>query len=296
MGTVFRKYFTSYFYILIGSLLLALGLRLFLVPVKISPGGVSSIATVFLYLFRVPLSITTLLANAVLFVFGYKFLGKTGILKTVAGVLFSSLFLALFSSLPVYRDDILVSALIGGLFSGTGIGLCVRQEASTGGSDFAALLLNRFFPHISVSLFILAIDCVIILAAGLVFRSITISAYSAISLFISMKATDLILSFGDAAKSIFILSEKTTEISAEIQNRFQRSTTGIYSRGMYEGENRLMLLSVVSPKELPALMHLVRRVDRDAFIIVSDAREVLGEGFKSGTKYDIVHDKKKPNR
>ncbi len=285
-----KKILKEYFFIAAGSFILALGLTLFLAPMKISSGGVGSIATVFLHLFSIPLSLTTLFVNAVLFLFGYKFLGKSSVMKTLAGILFCSLFLEVTAYFPVYTEDILIATLIGGILMGLGVGLAVRQEASTGGSDFAALILNRFFPHFSVSFLMLWIDCAIILISGLVFRSITVTFYSAITLVVSMKATDLVLTFGDAAKSIYILSPKTQEISVRIQERFERGTTGIYSKGMYSDQNSLMLLSVVSPKELPVLIHLVRDIDKDAFIVVSDAREVLGEGFKTGTAYDNIRD------
>ena len=283
-----RTTFRVYFLIAAGSFLLALGLSLFLVPMKLSSGGVSSFATILLHIFSVPLSVTTLVINAVLFVFGFKFIGKSALFKTMAGVLFSSFFLEIVRFFPVYTEDIIIATLIGGLLVGLGIGLVVRQEASTGGSDFAALILNRFFPHLSISVLIMLIDCAIITIAGLVFRSVTITFYSGIALFISMKATDLVLSFGDAAKSIFILSPKADEISLQIQNQFARGTTGIYSKGMYTDRDNLMLLSVVRPKELPILIRLVRSIDKNAFIIISDAREVLGEGFNNGTAYDKI--------
>ncbi len=282
----------KYFGIIIGAFLLALGLNLFLVPFRISPGGVSTIGTILLYFWGVPLSVTTLLLNAVLFLFGYKILGKSAVIKTIWGVIFSSLFLELCAYFPVYTEDVLMATLSGGILTGLGIGLAVRQEASTGGSDFAALMLHRFFPHISVSFFILFIDAVIILLAGVVFGSITVSFYSALTLFVSMKTTDLVLTFGDTAKSIFILSPKTEEISACVQARFSRGTTGIYSRGMYFGKDGLMLFCVVSPKELPALVRLVRSVDETAFIVISDAREVLGEGFKTDTGFDTPKNSK----
>lgn len=280
--------FRAYLLVAVGSFLLALGLSLFLVPMKISSGGVSSFATILLHIFSVPLSVTTLVINAVLFIIGFKFIGKSALFKTIAGVLFSSFFLEVVRFFPVYTEDIIIATLIGGLLVGLGIGLVVRQEASTGGSDFAALILNRFFPHLSISVLIMLIDCAIITIAGLIFRSVTITFYSGIALFISMKATDLVLSFGDAAKSIFILSPKADEISLQIQNQFARGTTGIYSKGMYADRDNLMLLSVVRPKELPVLIRLVRSIDKNAFIIISDAREVLGEGFKNGTAYDKI--------
>ncbi len=276
-----------------GSLLLAIGLDVFLVPARIAPGGISTIGTVLFYLFRVPLSVTTLVLNAVLFLLGYKFLEKSILLKTVLGILFSAFFLEVVSILPVYTEDALLATLAGGLCAGVGIGLAVREEASTGGSDFLAIMLQRFFPHISVSVWMLLIDTLIILSAGLVFGSLTTVLYSALALFVSMKATDFVLSFGDRAKSVYILSARTEEMAKALQESLGRGITGIYSRGMYAAKNGWMLLCVVSPKELPRLVHLVREMDSGAFMIVSEAREVLGEGFKTATVYDKMHYKNK---
>ncbi|MBE7064049.1 MAG: YitT family protein [Ruminococcaceae bacterium] len=289
--TVFRS-LQAYFQIAAGSFILAIGLVLFLAPLKLSSGGVSTIATVLLYLLDIPLSVTTLIINAVLFLFGFRFLGKASLLKTVTGIMSLSLFLEITSYLPILAEDIFIATTGGGALMGIGIGLAVRQEASTGGSDFAALILNRFFPHVPVPTFIFLIDCFIIAGAGLVFRSLSVTFYSAIALLVSMQTTNWVLSFGEAAKSLFILSERTGEISACIREQFSRGTTGIYSKGMYSDKNTLMLFCVVSPKEFPALVRLVRRVDKTAFIVISDVREVLGEGFKAGTVYDSARNRK----
>ena len=187
-----------YSLIVSGALFLSLGLRLFLVPLRLSPGGISTVSTVLLYLFRFPFAVSSLVINGFLFVFGYRFLGKAALLKTVVGILASSVFLAVFENAILFTDDILAASLSGGVFTGIGLGMIIRQGASSGGSDVAALILNRFLPHISVSKFILFIDTVIISLSGFIFQSFAVSFYSALSLFVSMKTADLILSFGNA--------------------------------------------------------------------------------------------------
>ena len=274
------KLVKEFFFIILGSLLLSVGLLVFLVPGRLSSGGISTIGTVLLYLADFPLFITSFILNAVLFIFGWKYLEKRTILKTVAGILFTSLFLALYSALPVYQEDVILASVLGGILIGAGLGLVIRQEASTGGSDFAALILHRFFPHISVSHWIMLIDFGIIAVSGLVFKSVTITFYSAIALFISMKVADLIFSYGDAAKSIYVFSYKANEIAQFIKEHFSRGSTGIYCQGMYTKQDGMMLLSVVTPKEAPILIRQIHRIDGNAFIILSDVREVLGEGFK----------------
>lgn len=278
-----KKKFLDYSLIALGSLLLAAALNLFLAPNKISSGGVSSIGTVLLHLFGVPLSVTNMAFNIVLFLLGYRFLGKGAVFKTVAGVVLLSLFLQLTAYFPAYTGDPLVATLLGGLLMGTGVGLVVRQGASTGGSDLAAMILHRFAPHISIAMFILIIDCAIIIGAALVFRSITVAGYSLLSLAVASRLTDGLLTLGHSAKAVQIFSKKHAAISAAIMTRLERGVTGLHSRGLYSREEGLTLLCVVSPKQLPKLIALIKETDPAAFIVVTDAREVLGEGFQLHT-------------
>lgn len=281
----------DYLFITLGTFLLALGISVFLAPNKISAGGITSIGTVLLHLFGIKLSITNLVFNVVLFIFGYRYLGSYAVLKTIAGILFLSLFLEITSYLPIYTGDIVITTIAGGILMGAGVGFVVRQEASTGGSDFAALIINRFMPHISVASLILIIDCTIIVLAGIVFKSFTVTFYSAISLWLSSKVTDSIMTIGDNAKSIQVFSDKSEEIAQKIMVQFERGVTGVYAKGMYSNAEKLMLICVVSPKELPFLIHTVRKIDKDAFIVINDAKEVLGEGFKIKSSYDDITDK-----
>lgn len=269
----------SYLFIAIGAFLLAAGLNMFLVPCKISSGGVSSIGTILLYKFNIPMSVTNIFFNAVLFVLGYKYVGKNSVLKTVLGIVFLSAFLEITKYMPAFGNDIFISTVIGGALVGVGVGFVVKVEASTGGSDFAGLILKKFFPHISIATLILLIDSAIIIVAGIVFKSYMITFYSAIAMFIASKVTDYIMTMGDAAKSVYIISEKNDEISKMIMETFERGVTGIYSKGMYTGSENMMLLCAVSPKQLPRLIAKVKETDKNAFVIVSDVREVLGEGF-----------------
>lgn len=269
----------QYGFIALGSAILALGLNQFLVPLKMSSGGISAIGGIMLHLFNVPLSVTTLVLNAILFIFGFKYLGKSGVVKTVAGIVFLSFFLEVCTYFPVYTADMFIAMVIGGVLAGIGVGLVVREGASTGGSDFAALMIHKFLPHISVAAIIMSIDCTIVAISGLVFKSLTVTVYSMISLYLSAKITDLVMVVGNKAKFAFVISPKYEEIADEIMREFERGVTGIYCKGMYSNGDKTMLLCVVSPKEMPKLVQTVKSHDKTAFVIVSDAREVLGEGF-----------------
>ena len=276
----------DYVLITLGCAILAVGMNMFLVPSRLSSGGVGTLATVLLYLFDIPLSVTTLLLNALLLLIGFRYLRRAAIVKTVVGVVLVSVFLEPAAYLPVYTEDVLMATLGGGILVGLGIGLVIRREGSTGGSDFAALILHRFFPHISTARLILIIDCIIIVVSGIVFRSVTVTLYSLVAMFVCSKVADLVLIHGSEAKSVYILSSLADEISEVVLREFSRGVTGIYSRGGYTERDRMMLLCVVSPKELPHLIRRVRAMDRSAFVIISDVREVVGEGFRSLGEYE----------
>ncbi len=267
--------------ITVGCALIAFGVNNFLVPSKLSSGGVSGIGIIFYYLFSLPLSVNNLLLNAILFVFGYRLLGKHSVVKTVAGILLLSAFLEVARYLPVYTGDLLIATVLGGVVMGVGIGLIVRRGGSTGGSDFAALILRKLFPHISVGNFILGIDCVIIVISGIVFNDIDVTCYSLIALVIATKLSDFICSSGNSAKAVYIISEKSAAISRMLLQEVERGVTGLKSKGMYSGDDKMTLLCLVSPKQLPVILKRIKTMDDRAFIVVSDAREVFGEGFRS---------------
>lgn len=274
-----KKYIIDYTYIILGTFILAFAITFFLVPCKISTGGVSGFATVIYYLADIPLSVTTLIINLVLFVCGYKILRKSGIAKTIVGIIFLSLFLEITPVFGSYSEDVLLSAVFGGILVGVGVGLAVLKEGSTGGSDFAALMLNKAIPFISIATFILIIDMTVIVMSSFVFESYTIMFYSAISLYISCKVTDMIVIRGKAAKSVFIISEKHNKIASEIMEEMERGVTGIYSYGCYKEKNQMMLMCIVRNREVPVLVEKIKKIDNKAFITVSEVREVCGEGF-----------------
>ena len=278
-----KRIVREYSLVIMGSFFVAAGLDLFLVPFNLSSGGVGTLGTIFLHLFKIPLSVTNLVCNAVLFVLGYHFLGKNSVLKTVVGIVFLSLFLEVTSFIPKFDEDIILCSVCGGILDGIGIGLIVKVEGSTGGSDFACLILKRFLPHIPMSILILLVNGIIIFIAGIVFESYLVAFYSTMAIYVSSKITDGILNIGDAAKSIQIISENPEEIKMVVLQKFQRGVTEFYSRGAYSGGEKLTLLCIVKPKEAVKLIKEVHAIDKNAFIVISDVKQVFGDGFKSAT-------------
>lgn len=279
-----RSIAVDYLFILIGTLILAIGINVFMTPNKISAGGITSLGTILLHIFGVRMSITNLACNVVLFVFGFRKLGKYAVIQTASGIVFLSLFLELTSLIPTFRvdndGDFLIASVIGGMMMGIGVGLVVKQGASTGGSDFAGLILKRLLPHVPLATIIMVIDWAIVLIAGIVFKSLSVTFYSMLALFVCSLLTDKIMTFGDSAKMVQIFSSHTQEITDHILRDFERGVTGIHCVGMFEKNETLMLECIVKPRELPLYLGMVKKIDPNAFVIIANVQEVLGEGFK----------------
>lgn len=277
----FKPILKDYVFIILGSLILAIGINVFTLPNKISAGGITAVGTIFLYTLGIKLSLTNLVCNGILFFFGYKNLGKYAVIQTISGIVLLSFFLEITSSLPVYTDNEMIAAISGGVFMGMGVGLVVKQGASTGGSDFAGLILKKFLPHISLAKLIMSVDFVIIFISGLVFKSFTVTFYSLLALFVSSTVTDKIITFGDDARMIQIFSTETEKISDHILKAYERGVTGIRCIGMYSGKESVMLMCIIKAKELPRYLKLIKELDRHAFVTIGEVHEVLGEGFKT---------------
>lgn len=274
---------------MVGAFLLAIGVNCFFVPSKICSGGVSSIGTILYHKFDVHLSVTNTVANLILLLLGFKLLGKEAVLKSIIGVASLSIALEITSYFPTYTENEILATIVGGVVAGLGMGTIVKRMASTGGTDFIALILKRFIPHASLAGIILVLDCAVIIVSGIVFQSFTVTIYSIIAMYVCSRVTDAVVSFGNKAKAVQIFSEQYEQISSFVINEFDRGVTGIYAKGMYSNKDRTMLLCVVSPKELPHLVNAVKRIDNSAFIIINDAKEVLGEGFKTHSEYDDIN-------
>lgn len=275
-----KRFIFEFFFITSGCFLLAVSINVFLLPNNISAGGISSVGVILFHLFKIRISITNLIFNAVLFFFGYKNLGRYAVVKTALGTVLLSLFLELSSGFQVYKENQIIAAISGGILMGVGVGLVVKVDASTGGSDFAGLILKKFFGHIPLARLIMIIDCAVVILSGVVFKSFTITFYSVMTLFVSSLITDKLITAGDEAKMIMIISQKKDEIAEQILVKYERGITGIHSVGMYSNSETIMLMCIVAPKELPKYLKMIKEIDKKAFIIIGNVNEVIGEGFK----------------
>lgn len=264
----------------VGCFIMALSYNLFFVPHKIAPGGFSGLATVLHYFLHVPIGTTNFLMCVPLFFYQYKTMGLKSVLTTVYGTFVFSLFVDLTSNMAPFTSDMLLAALFGGIVAGIGLGIVIRCKGSTGGTDLLALMVYNKFPVISVGTWLLGIDFMVIAIAGFAFRDIEVALYSIIAIYTTMKLIDLITEGLDHSKAFYIFSKQHEQIKQEIYEKLDRGTTLLRSKGGYTLEDQDILFCVVSRIQVSLLKEIVRSVDPKAFMIVTDANEVLGEGFK----------------
>ncbi|NLB82260.1 MAG: YitT family protein [Clostridiaceae bacterium] len=277
-----KKYFPiakKYAIIIFGTFISATAISLFLAPNKITSGGISGVATVVHYLWHFPIGVSALFLNIPLFIIGIRYEGRNFGIKSIYATVLMSLFIDLLSGFAPVTDDIFLAAVFGGVLMGTGLGLVFISEATTGGTDIIAKLIQRVVRHLQLGKLILFIDILIIVLATVVFGDYKIGLYSAISLYASTHMIDVIIDGGKFAKTVFIISDNYSEIADGIKNELKRGVTGLIGKGMYSGNNKTILMCTLKRNEVPKLKDLVKEKDRFAFVILTDVREVLGEGF-----------------
>ncbi len=260
-----------------GIILTALPFRLFFIPNHIAPGGLTGVSTLINALTGLPVGATTVVLNLPLFLIGWKQIGGAFSLKSLLGMLILS---AIIDLLPLasVTDDPILSAVFGGVMMGFGIGLVIRGGATTGGTDMAAALIHKRFPAITVGGLLLAIDFCVIAASGLVF-SIQSALYALISVFLSTQVMDHTVEGFGKAKAFFIFSNSSEAIAKAVLTHINRGATLLHGTGAYTREERDVLLCVVSHIQIPLMKSIVKSIDPQAFIMVTDVREAMGEGF-----------------
>lgn len=266
---------------IVGAGIMGAALELFLVPLHITAGGVSGISTVINHLTGISVGVLIFVINIPIFILGALNFNKSFLFFSILGTLSLSVSTEIFSVFPPITSDPLLASVFGGGGMGLGLGLVLSVAGTTGGTDIIAFVLKKRLPAFSIGQFVMLIDGIIITAAGFVFGRWEIILYSVVSLFVTTKVVDAILAGVDYAKMVYIVSENAEKISQGIYEKMRRGVTGLESVSMYNGNRRRVLLCVIRRLELPKLKDVVYDIDSDAFIIISDAREVLGKGFKT---------------
>jgi len=270
--------------VFLGTGLFAFSVRCIYDPCGLVIGGFSGIAIIIRKLTEniisggIPLGVTTFVLNIPFFIISWYKMGKKFVTRSIAATFLVSAWLMVMPDYSLTGNDYMLTAIAGGIFGGCGLGLVLSTGTTTGGTDMVASLIQKIVPHYSVAILMVCIDAVIVLGSTRLFGVLSV-IYAAVSLYIQGKISDTLVVGVHFAKSVFIITDSPKEVSEEVIKHLRRGVTSIDVRGMYTGNNKNMLFCVVSRKEISKLKAIVNRLDSHAFVIVSDAKEVLGEGF-----------------
>lgn len=275
----------DYVMIVVGSLIMAIGLMLFLLPNKVSAGGVSGISTILYHLFDLPAGVTMLAMNIPLFIIGVRIFGRKFGAKTLWGIIWISLFsdfIDVVLKIPPFTTDPILATLYGGLLLGVGLGIIMKGRGTTGGSDIIARIFNKYF-HLSLGMSFMIIDTVIIISMGIIFKNIDLILFCLISLAISSKVVDMLVEGLTSERAIMIISEKWEVISERIMDEVKRGVTGLDSVGMYSKKEKKTLYCVVATRQIEHIRRIVKREDPFAFVTITNVSIMQGDGFRERT-------------
>ena len=279
----------NYLMIIIGTGILSLGIACLYDPIGLVTGGFTGLAIViksvtgFLFEGGVPLWFTNLALNIPVFIMAYFLKGSKFIGKSFFGAMMLSVWLYLIPVIDLSGGDYLLAAIFGGVFTGVGIGLVLRTGATTGGTDMVSALIQLKIRHYSIVQILQVIDGLVIVLGLMVF-GVRPTMYAIIAIITATKVSDMVLEGFNYSKAAYIITNQYEEVASRIMKELDRGVTGLHAKGMYTGEEKCMLYCIVSQKEIVVLKDIVNEVDKNAFVIVSEVREVLGEGFQEYKK------------
>ena len=279
-----RSEWFSYLMIIVGSASFGVAIQNIYDPTGLVTGGFTGLAIIVkaitgqLMKGGIPLWLTNTVLNIPVFILGYILMGRKFLGRSLFGTLMLSFWLYILPPLDLAQGDYMLAALFGGLFSGAGVGLVLRANGTTGGTDMVAALIHRKLRHYTVAQIMMVLDGSVVFA-GLFLFGIRSTLYAIVAIFVATNVSDSVLEGFNYSKAAYIITDQYEEIAKRIMEELDRGLTGLSAKGMYTNEDKCVLYCVVSMKEIVVLKELVSEVDRNAFVIVSDVREVLGEGF-----------------
>lgn len=274
-----KTHLARYLRILIGCIIVAIGIDFFLVPAKLLAGGLGGISLIVYYMTGWPIGVQIFIMNIPLLIASYKLLGKTYTLDVVIGTFLVSACLDGLSFLPAYNtlNDPMLSAIFGGIVCGIGFGIVFRANGNTGGPDVIGVIAKKYYG-MNIGMVIFGINFLITLV-GMCLFGMKEALFTLIGIYLTGEITDKVIAGFNRRKKVIIISKKSREISAEIMKTMIRGITFIKGEGAFTGDDKDILFSVVSLTQIGKIKQVVRRVDPAAFMIISDANEVLGRGF-----------------
>ena len=279
---VFRRVI-QYVVIVLGCVIYAVGFQFFMYPNNIVSGGIVGVAMIINKLMPVPVSVTTIILNIPLFVIAWRYFGLDFLISSLVGMALSSAFVDLFAIFNiVLTDDPMLASIIGGVIKGVGLGVIYYVGSTTGGVDIVAKMLRMKNPHLNLGTILLLIDAAIIVAYAVILNKYESAMYSVITMFVVSKVIDLALYGIDNSCICYIISEKSSDISHEIiSGHMHRGVTILEGRGAYSRKEKQVIMCVIKRQQIAEIRRIIRTMDENAFFIVSDAKNVFGNGFEN---------------
>lgn len=269
----------------VGSTIFALGFSLFLAPNDMNPGGISGLSMVLVELLHFgSVGTISILINLPLFVLGGLKIGKRFFAGSLLGMLLSSVLIDAFAAVPMMTVEPLMAALYGGLICGLGLGMVFVCGTSTGGSDILVRLLKLKYRNVPIGQIAMTFDVVVVVLTGLVFQDVSKALYTGVSVFICGKVVDAVVYRFDYSKVALIISSKYEEIAHEIGVKLDRGATFLHAEGSYSHKDTKVVLAAVKKQQVAELKDLVAHLDPNAFVILQEAHQVLGDGFSRYSK------------
>ena len=275
-----KIFFTEIIETIVGAIIMAIATSLILLPNQLSTGGFEGIATIFYYFLNIPMGTTILSINIPLFIFAAYKLGKGFVIRSFIGTVTFSFSIDILDKLQPLTQDRFLACIYGGIIIGLGTAIILKANSSTGGSDLISMLVKKYNPNIRTGNVIIIVDVIIVGLNVLLFKEIEIGLYSAIAIYLMGKMIDIIFEGIYFTKLLIIISKRNEEIADVIGEKIGRGTTGLYGKGMYKDEQKLVLLCAASRGDVVRVKQTAKKIDPESFIIIANAREVVGLGFK----------------
>lgn len=273
--------FKNLFFIILGAGLFAFGLNYLIIPNHLYEGGATGINLIIYYLFRIQPWLMNILINIPLFLLGWKILGKQTLYYSIVGTLGVTAWLALFERIPIHiplEGDLVLVSILGGILLGAGLGIIFKAGGTTGGSDILARIGHKY-SSFTIGQIILSIDILVLVLTILVFHDLRSVLYTLMMVTIVSRVIDFISDGNYGSKGVMIVSEKSQELAQAIDENIERGITLIKAQGFYSKKEIDLVYSVIYKGQLQEMKDLIHRIDPHAFITITDAHEVLGEGF-----------------
>ena len=267
--------------ILAGTFIYAAGIGLFLDPNELAPGGVVGLSVILSHSVGIETGTWYFLLNIPIVILGWWKFGGKFISYSFLAVAFNSIFTNIFGHFSAITDNLFLASIAGSILVGTGIGLVLRTGSTTGGMDIVIKVLRKKYPAIKTSTFFITIDIIIVAIAGFVFKDFNLAMYAFITVALQGRVMDFILYGSDEARLIYIVSDKTEAMLPRILEELEIGATILTGKGGYSNKEREIIMCVIKKRGTPKLEEIVKEVDGKAFMIITSANEIYGEGYKN---------------